>query len=389
LLIQSGVIDETKLEYYISEFPKEFIRNYKNNEKYKDNPLIQAIRLSEDNGKRAALAVNTMGADSDFIQNLSMGWLSLYKSDKELAMKLFEYNFFRGGIGFSPKTFMRLLPVRMKTDIEGYLETYRTLPMVDPHLVLNQFVRNNWRNNRIVPVKNITINTTQTNTDENVPIIISKTSDVESLRGVHYFKKGTYNQLTGKTDYKVYENITYSDNKSKVMYITELDTLGANNDYIEMSTEPIYDHAVITTKTDVKTSEEEQQNLKETQQQLDKQMDPENDSILGDGELSEKDIADASAYYDSLNEDSNEHRYTDEELEDLLVRSFLTLPGIETREQAIARINDQKEGISNTRDPEKLASNQVKYENFFKNKLMQLGITPNEDLLKELYKKLC
>jgi hypothetical protein len=390
LLIQSGVIDETKLEYYISEFPKEFIRNYKNNEKYKDNPLIQAIRLSEDNGKRAALAVNTMGADSDFIQNLSMGWLSLYKSDKELAMKLFEYNFFRGGIGFSPKTFMRLLPVRMKTDIEGYLETYRTLPMVDPHLVLNQFVRNNWRNNRIVPVKDITINVSPTNKDtKNTVIEIRKSNDVKLIRGVHYFKKGVYNQLTGKTDYTVYENISYNDEEAKVMYITELDTLGANNDYIEMSTEPIYDHAVITTKTDVKTSEKEQQNLRETQQQLDKQMDPENDSILGDGELSEKDIADASAYYDSINEDSNEHRYTDEELEDLLVRSFSTLPGIETREQAIARINDQKEGISNTRDPEKLASNQVKYENFFKNKLMQLGITPNEDLLKELYKKLC
>jgi hypothetical protein len=285
---------------------------------------------------------------------------------------------------------MRLLPVRMKTDIEGYLETYRTLPMVDPHLVLNQFVRNNWRNNRIVPVKDITINVSPTNKDtKNTVIEIRKSNDVKLIRGVHYFKKGVYNQLTGKTDYTVYENISYNDEEAKVMYITELDTLGANNDYIEMSTEPIYDHAVITTKTDVKTSEKEQQNLRETQQQLDKQMDPENDSILGDGELSEKDIADASAYYDSINEDSNEHRYTDEELEDLLVRSFSTLPGIETREQAIARINDQKEGISNTRDPEKLASNQVKYENFFKNKLMQLGITPNEDLLKELYKKLC
>jgi hypothetical protein len=63
---------------------------------------------------------------------LSSGWADLYKENPELAKKLFIYNFFKGGLGFSPKTFMNLVPISMKESIENngikYVDVYRHLP---------------------------------------------------------------------------------------------------------------------------------------------------------------------------------------------------------------------------------------------------------------------
>ena len=94
----NGVINSKDLKYYINEFPKEFINNnYK--EKYSDNLLIQAIKYDiNDSSNNVILTVNTTGMDITQKENLSNAWIDLHKKDPELSLKLFKYNFFRGGI---------------------------------------------------------------------------------------------------------------------------------------------------------------------------------------------------------------------------------------------------------------------------------------------------
>lgn len=157
LLISSKCIDvdsNRDLKYYMNEFPKSFItENIK--EKYPDNPFIQAIKVSTsqaaDGSTRYTLVINTTGMDNIDKERLSSGWADLYNVDPQYALQLFEYNFYKGGIGFTPKTFMHLLPISIKRNIPKYIETFRHLPSVDESTVIDQFIRNNWQNGKFVP----------------------------------------------------------------------------------------------------------------------------------------------------------------------------------------------------------------------------------------------
>lgn len=143
LVVAGNVVDSSRLEEVINNFPKEFIDgNYK--ERYRDNKFIQAIRFDTDKSGRPTLKIDTTGLDTGQKERLSSGWIDLHRVNPELSLKLFEYCFFRGGIGFNPKTFMNLVPVFIKERIPHYTETFERLPFTEASSIMDQFIRHNW-----------------------------------------------------------------------------------------------------------------------------------------------------------------------------------------------------------------------------------------------------
>lgn len=229
LVMQGNVVDSKELERFITKFPKEFMEgNYK--EKYPENPFIQAIKVGTDKSGRATLHINTTGLDTQQKERLSTGWIDLHKANPQLSTELFKYCFFRTGIGFSPKTFMSRVPVYVKERIAGYVESFRKLPTAVPEIVVDQFVRNNWDNNRLVPrktSKNVTLR------DEgNDHVVVYKETQVQAMKDVPYFKIKVDNRDV------LYQRIAVDE--TSVTY-QEISPLGNNKEYLEMSPEAITD----------------------------------------------------------------------------------------------------------------------------------------------------
>lgn len=230
LLINSGCIDTNgnkDLNYYMNEFPKLFVtENIK--DKYPDNPLIQAIKVTtsqaSDGSTRYTLVINTTGMDNIDKERLSSGWADLYNTDPQYALQLFEYNFYKGGIGFTPKTFMHLLPINIKRKIPHYIETFRHLPNVNHELIIDQFIRNNWQNGKFVPRFS----------EENV--IIDKDSVVLNKENYNTGLSTSYIRIRfkDKTE-KLYKKDSTDVNAKSVTY-KEISPLGNNGEYLEINT---------------------------------------------------------------------------------------------------------------------------------------------------------
>ena len=237
LLVASGLVDSSQLKDIINNFPKEFNdKNYK--EKYKDNELIQAIKLNVSRKtNRPYLEIKTTGLDAPDKEALSSAWIDLHREDPELSEKLFVYNFFRGGIGFSPKTFMSLVPMFVKEHMDitkadgstiSYLDTFRNMPDVNPDIVIDQFIRNNWDNNKLVPWKGG--KGTKYVFDYKNGLLTVNKSDLSGLEGAKYIK------TKGKGKTNLWRLISSDENGAKYQLVKPL---GDNNEYIEMSTSEI------------------------------------------------------------------------------------------------------------------------------------------------------
>lgn len=225
LVVAGNVVKSNDLGKTISEFPKEFMeKNYK--EQYKNNLLIQSIKYGTDKGGRATLQVDITGLDIQQKERLSSAWIDLHKVNPELSEKLFKYCFFRAGIGFSPKTFMSLVPVYVKERLSSYVDTFRVLPSSTPEIVLDQFIRNNWDNNKLVPrKKNLVMRKL-----ENGNFEVYKESDVKDLQKTQYFKMRVDN-----VD-KLYQQVL---SKDESIEYKEINPLGSNKDYLEISIDGI------------------------------------------------------------------------------------------------------------------------------------------------------
>ena len=225
LVVAGNVVNSNDLGKTISEFPKEFMeKNYK--EQYKNNLLIQSIKYGTDKGGRATLQVDITGLDIQQKERLSSAWIDLHKVNPELSEKLFKYCFFRAGIGFSPKTFMSLVPVYVKERLSSYVDTFRVLPSSTPEIVLDQFIRNNWDNNKLVPrKKNLDMRKL-----ENGNFEVYKESDVKDLQKTQYFKMRVDN-----VD-KLYQQVL---SKDESIEYKEINPLGSNKDYLEISIDGI------------------------------------------------------------------------------------------------------------------------------------------------------
>ena len=261
LLIQSGVVDLKHLKEYALDFPKWFMeQGFK--DKYPDNDLIQAIRMNV--AKKTGtpyLMINITGMDEQRKEELRSAWIDLHKEDPELSQMLFNYSFFRAGIGFSPKTFMSLVPTYVKERLKSkdeqtsYIETYRNFPSVIPDLVINQFIRNNWNNNKLVPLKGG--KDTHYNVDvEHRRLTVYRPEEIADLADTSYIKTKQ-------------KNMTYlwhflSDANNNLTFEL-VDPLGNNGEYLEMSTSEIKDPLSKTTEiadNNAETIQEDASDLK-------------------------------------------------------------------------------------------------------------------------------
>ena len=256
MLVAKGIINPEEVKSYIDEFPKYFMSKIKG--KYLDNALIQAIKpdFSKKTGK-TFLNINTTGMLEKDKQKLRMAWTALHKEDPVLSTRLFTYAFFRGGIGFSPKTWMSLVPVYVKENLKvqkdrielSYVDTFRHFPTERMVLdtLMDQFVRNNWDNSTLAPMRGGEGTHYITELDKG-QLFVRDENDVKNLKGVTYMRTKEGNEvvlwkLVGKE----------KDNVSDRMYVRVM-PLGNNGEYVEMSTEK--DLVPMEVTTTVKESED-------------------------------------------------------------------------------------------------------------------------------------
>ena len=119
---------------------------------YPDNAFLKAIHNSRVEGGPTKLSINTRGLDETTVQDIKTGWKQLYDSEVKnghvapednLAIKIIEYNFFVGGFGFSPNTFMRLVPANLKQYIPNYLDNIANpFRGIDYYNLIEQFLVN-------------------------------------------------------------------------------------------------------------------------------------------------------------------------------------------------------------------------------------------------------
>lgn len=282
LLVQSGLINPKHLKSYATQFPKWFMEQ-KFKEKYSDNALIQAIRMnvSKKTG-RPYLMINITGMDEQRKEELRSAWIDLHKEDPELSQMLFNYSFFRAGIGFSPKTFMSLVPTYVKEKLKSkdgnasYVDTYRNFPEVIPDLVIDQFIRNNWENNKLVPIKGG--KDTHYNVDvKHNRLTVYRPEDITDLGDLTYMKVSTKMKVGEDVMGKEYFNKVFTlwkrksvQNDQEVVF-EPIKPLGNNGEYLEMSTldikNPLNDTTKVTednSASDLKTESPQESNVEDT-----------------------------------------------------------------------------------------------------------------------------
>lgn len=244
LLIQSGVINQDRLKYYVNEFAKEF-NSKKYKEKYPDNELLKEIKLQISKSGKPYLQIKITGMDEQRKEELRSAWIDLHKADPELSKKLFDYSFFIAGIGFSPKTFMALVPTYVKERLKGkngasYIDTYRKFPTVMNDVVIDQFICNNWGNNKLVPIKKSEDYNFIIDTDSNT-LKVSRENEKDELKNVSYMK------LKVADNMYLYKQIGKNDHEDLIY--ERMQPLGNNGEYLEMHTSKINSPLTAVTKT--------------------------------------------------------------------------------------------------------------------------------------------
>lgn len=197
MCMAAGVIDMSKAKEFLSEFPKEFMQaRYK--EQYRKNALIQSLQVNEDDRGRMILTLNTTGLQGTSIAKYQDAWTDLHKQNPELSINLWKYCVYSGGIGFNPKTFLNCLPVYVKERIPGYINAFRHIPEVDASNVLDQFIRNNVGEDKLVPWKRKVKLVPGTNV-----------IDEEDSKGLRFTKRGDTIELYDKEQIKEMEKVPY------------------------------------------------------------------------------------------------------------------------------------------------------------------------------------
>lgn len=240
LLVNSGVINPEECRYYIEDFPKELFGKENNiKDKYRGNPLIDALKLNVDNNTGfVSIKVDTTGLDTEQKDILISGYIDLLSKDKELAIKLFKYNFFRGGIGFNPKTFMNLTPIFLKEAIEGYKETFSKSVETNAEDVMDLFIRNTWEDNSAV--KFLDYKSKDYDGKDITNYHINDDGSITILEESVYNRYKNYGYIKIKVgkEYKLYKRLE-DNSDSKILFYRELTPLGNHNAYLEFTDEPI------------------------------------------------------------------------------------------------------------------------------------------------------
>ena len=246
------------------------------------------------------------------------------------------YNFFRTGIGFSPKAFMGLVPTYVKERIPSYLESYRILPSVSPAIVLDQFIRNNWDNSKLVPKKTVKY------------IMHGETLEVYKPDEVKEMSKVPYFRMKSKGSDTLWRQVSKTET---AVYYEEISPLGNNGEYLEMSTSNIVKAREIPAVA--KEQAQESQISEVTNQETDAE-------VLTPATPKESDIT------------------------ELIYQVLENGKTVTSREQAVAKATEFK-GKSESEKRE-LESGMKKY---ISNRLKTLGISYDSAKVDEVYKAMC
>jgi len=363
LLVASGVVpaEATQdhphqgLKYYIEKFPSDFIRG-RAKEVFKGNPLIDAIKLDIQKG-RAVLKIDTTGLTTQDKERLGDGWTDLYRSGergRKLAEHLFYYNFWRTGIGFSPKSFMGLFPTRLKSKIPGYNEAFTVhntsfARNVVGNQVLSQFVRNNADNNKLVP--KVAIGNKGTNPTIENGLYTFKGEDYGAVNDKFYIKIKSGNRTI------LLERVS-KDTKGRSVSFKELSLLGNNGEYFEASTDVMYQPLSETT---------------ETKEQI-------NDGQMQEVSPAEVQSGDTPVKSQEPTEEEQFKRAT--KIKNMLLKMFMMSGRNEVEAQR--KLDEFK-----AKSEDEKAKLKGPMKKFIANKFEQLGIKYNEKLLDEMYENLC
>lgn len=220
-LVDNRVVNENRAGYYIKEYAEEFAANGIK-EKNLDNEFIQEIKIKQDKDTgEFSLELSTTGMDQKKKDRLSDSWYELYKKNQPLAMDLFNYCFFRGGIGFNPKTFMNLLPLAMREEIPGYKESFTNIPTESAKYILEQFLAHNTSNHKLFPIK-------EGNKDViGGGIIIQDNNELSQYADTPAFRIKDSNN---RWRYLLLDKVT-----EDALAYKEIIPLGDNGEYLEMS----------------------------------------------------------------------------------------------------------------------------------------------------------
>lgn len=240
MLIANEIIKPIQIGNYIKGFPEYFIKA-KLKEKYPNNAFIQAIQTTFDKKSgRGFLNINTTGMMEQEKERLRMAWTDLHKVNPKLSTQIFTYAFFRGGIGFSPKTWMGLVPTYVKEHLTttkedgtqtSYVDTYRNFPtdvMVD-EVIVEQFIRNNWDNNKLVPKKGGEGTMYDYSHLEQGSLWVHARNDINDLQGILFMRT-----VVGDKTY-LWKRITPVEDTESSIEFKRVLPLGNNGEYVEMS----------------------------------------------------------------------------------------------------------------------------------------------------------
>jgi hypothetical protein len=234
--VKNGLVNYDELGYLSKQFPRTLTAKKK---EHSDNYLAQNLYLNIDNRSGFPIvAMNISMIEKESRDKLAASWADLYTKDEKFAMDLFKYSFFRGGLGFSPKTFMSVLPIQMKVKMKGYLDLFKkveTLSETEVNLMYKQFISNNYMDNKVAPVMS------GISPDKNGRITISKDNKkANSFKGVTFFKTITKpNTEFGEPVIRLYQCVGgYEEGPVYRMY-EEIPKLGAEGNFLELSTEEI------------------------------------------------------------------------------------------------------------------------------------------------------
>ena len=362
LLIASGAIPleataKNKyqgLKYYIEQFPADFMRGNAK-EVFKGNALIDAIRLDVQRD-RAVLKVDITGLTTQDKEKLGDAWADLYRSGergKKLAEHLFYYNFWRTGIGFSPKSFMNLFPTVLKSNIQGYNSTFNVhsgvyADNVSVDMVLEQYVRSNADNNKLAPRVKIGgkegTNPTITNGDY-------------MFYGKDYVKVGDKPYIkTKQNGNDILLKRISKDSKTQTAHFVEVSMLGNNGEYYEASLSRDY-------KPLAQTSKVTEQKKDAPMSEVDLQHQIDDVPVHEDNSLAEQ-------------------KKRAGELREMLLE--MSVMSGKTEEQAVASLEAFKKKTAQ----EKVALKETMQESM-RNFFDQIGVEYNEELIEDLYSEMC
>lgn len=241
-------LSTTNRAYMINDFPLTILHE---RQKFPDNILLKNISLYSDNNNKM-LSLSTRGLTSDQEQQIRSAWSDLYKNDPDYALKLVEYNFMLGSFGFSPKTFMSLVPNDIKLGLPGYIENAKN----ERYLTLEEQERMNIQfmlNNKMPNFRQTDENMRFSIPEENKPFLLDSkyvTGSPNANYGIVVLKDSKSKEVwcSIKKDF---------DNDNSMFVANKVNTLGGNNQGFEINPDEDVPETIYKETEKVKKSEGE------------------------------------------------------------------------------------------------------------------------------------